>query len=135
MKKSTTFWIILIIVAIIAGILSTATFVTIQPRERGVIFRKFTTGLDKEHIFEPGFKIIAPWNDMHIYNVREQQEEESMDILDKNGLNIDRSKSDQACAKSWMICTARPAIKKHWFRSILWIVINKFKLVFKGENF
>ena len=88
MKKSTTFWIILIIVAIIAGILSTATFVTIQPRERGVIFRKFTTGLDKEHIFEPGFKIIAPWNEMHIYNVREQQEEESMDVLDKNGLNV-----------------------------------------------
>src|SRR6056297_2989071 len=88
MKKSTTIWIILAVILLIVGILSTATFVTIQPRERGVIFRKFTTGLDKEHIFEPGFKIIAPWNEMHIYNVREQQEEESMDVLDKNGLNV-----------------------------------------------
>jgi regulator of protease activity HflC (stomatin/prohibitin superfamily) len=88
MKKSTTFWVILIIVGIIAGILSTATFITIEPGERGVIFRKFTTGLDKEHIYKPGFKIIAPWNDMHIYNVKEKQEEESMDVLDKNGLNV-----------------------------------------------
>ena len=88
MKKSTTFWIILSVVIIIAGILSSATFVTIQPGERGVIFRKFTTGLDRENIFKPGFKIIAPWNEMHIYNVREKQEEESMDVLDKNGMNL-----------------------------------------------
>ena len=27
---------------------------------------------------------------------------------------------------SWMICTARPAIKKHWLRTISWILINKF---------
>ena len=63
-------------------------FVTLQPGERGVIFRKFTSGLDLENIYDPGFKIIAPWNDMHIYNVKEQQSEETMDILDKNGLSI-----------------------------------------------
>jgi len=88
MKKTTTFWIILAVIVLIAVILSTATFVTIQPGERGVIFRKFTTGLDKEHIYKPGFKIIAPWNDMYLYNVKEQQQEETLDVLDKNGLNI-----------------------------------------------
>lgn len=88
MKKSTTFWILLVVIALIAGILSSATFITLQPGERGVIFRKFTTGLDKEHIYQPGFKIIAPWNDMYLYNVKEQQEEEELDVLDKNGLNI-----------------------------------------------
>lgn len=75
-------------IVLIAVILSTATFVTIEPGERGVIFRKFTTGLDKENIFRPGFKIIAPWNEMNIYNVKEKQEEESLDVLEKNGLNI-----------------------------------------------
>jgi regulator of protease activity HflC (stomatin/prohibitin superfamily) len=88
MKKTTTFWIILAVILLIAGILSTATFITIQPGERGVVFRKFTTGLDKEHIYKPGFKIIAPWNDMYLYNVKEQQEEQELDVLDKNGLNI-----------------------------------------------
>jgi len=76
------------IVLFILVIFGSQMFVTIQPGERGVIFRKFTTGLDLENIYDPGFKIIAPWNDMHIYNVLEQQSEEQMDILDKNGLSI-----------------------------------------------
>ena len=63
-------------------------WVTIQPGERGVIFRKFSTGLDKGNIYTPGFTIIAPWNEMFIYEVKEQKEEESMDVLDKNGLSI-----------------------------------------------
>ncbi|MBU4216798.1 radical SAM protein [Candidatus Parcubacteria bacterium] len=28
--------------------------------------------------------------------------------------------------EGWMICTARPAIKKHWARAIFWILRNKF---------
>ncbi len=76
------------IVLFILIIFGSQMFVTIQPGERGVIFRKFTTGLDLENIYDPGFKIIAPWNDMHVYNVKEQQSEERMDILDKNGLSI-----------------------------------------------
>ena len=62
--------------------------ITINPGERGVIFRKFTTGLDKENIFKPGFHIVAPWNEVYIYEVKEQKVEESMDILDKNGLSM-----------------------------------------------
>jgi len=61
---------------------------TINPGERAVIFRKFTTGLDKEHVIEPGFHLIAPWNEAFIYEVKEQKVEESMDILDKNGLSM-----------------------------------------------
>ncbi len=63
-------------------------FKVVHPGERAVIFRKFTTGLDKEHIFTPGFYVIAPWNDFYVYDVREQSREETMDILDKNGLSI-----------------------------------------------
>ena len=88
MKKSTTFWILLAVILVIILILSSATFITVQPGERGIVFRKFTTGLDKEHIYQPGFKMIAPWNEMHIYNVKEQQTEQTLDVLDKNGLNI-----------------------------------------------
>jgi len=62
--------------------------VTINPGERAIIFRKFTTGLDKEQIFQPGFHLIAPWNSIYVYEVKEQKVEESMDILDKNGLSM-----------------------------------------------
>ena len=69
-------------------ILTSSTFLTIEAGERGVIFRPFSTGLDKENIFQPGFHIVAPWNTMYIYDVREKQLEEEMEVLSKNGLNI-----------------------------------------------
>ena len=37
--------------------------------------------------------------------------------------------NNSACEKSWMICTARQAIKKHWVKAGFWIVKNKMKNV------
>ncbi len=69
-------------------IISFQTFKIISPGERAIIFRKYTSGLDKETIFEPGMHIVAPFNDFITYIVREQTTEETMDVLDKNGLSI-----------------------------------------------
>jgi len=69
-------------------LLGSQVAITINPGERAIIFRKFTSGLDKENIFQPGFHLIAPWNDVYVYEVKEQKVEESMDILDKNGLSM-----------------------------------------------
>lgn len=88
MKKQTTLIVAGVAIVIILLLFGSSMFITLQPGERGVIFRKFTTGLDKENIFQPGFYIIAPWNDMHVYNVKEQKSEETMDVLSKNGLSI-----------------------------------------------
>jgi prohibitin 1 len=68
--------------------ITSGAFITIESGERGVIFRKFTTGLDKENIYPPGFHLIAPWNSMYVYSVREQQLEEQMEVLSSNGLSI-----------------------------------------------
>ncbi|MEM9024684.1 MAG: SPFH domain-containing protein, partial [Bacteroidota bacterium] len=76
------------VVLVLILLLSNTVFLTIQPSERGVIFRKFTSGLDKDNIFDPGFQIVAPWNTMHIYDVKERTEDETMPVLDKNGLAI-----------------------------------------------
>ena len=76
------------IAVVIMIFLSGSMFVTLQPGEAGVIFRKFSGGLDKENIYGPGFQVVAPWNNMIIYEVREQKNEETMDVLDKNGLSI-----------------------------------------------
>ncbi len=77
-----------IIVLLILILFGSGMFVTLQPGERGVIFRKFTSGLDKDQIYQPGFHMIAPWNEMYVYDVKEQQREETMDVLDKNGLSL-----------------------------------------------
>ena len=59
-----------------------------QATERGIIFYKFGDGLDKENIFQPGFHLKAPWNDLIVFEVSEVTAEEKMDINDKNGLPI-----------------------------------------------
>ena len=69
-------------------ILSNNIFKTLEPGQKGIIFRKFTTGLDKEHVFDAGFHVIAPWNELYIYDVKEQKIEEEMRVLDKNGLSV-----------------------------------------------
>ncbi|RMF00654.1 MAG: prohibitin family protein [Bacteroidetes bacterium] len=75
-------------VLILLVIFSSATFLTIDPGERGVLFRRFSGGIDKEVVYPPGFHVIAPWNIMYVYEVREQQIEEALEVLSSNGLNI-----------------------------------------------
>ena len=89
MKNQYSSFIVMGIIGVIfLLILSSSTFITIQPGEKGVIFRKFSTGLDKDNIYSAGFYVIAPWNEMHIYDVKEQKVDETMGVLDKNGLSI-----------------------------------------------
>ncbi len=76
-----------VLVLVILSI-SNSIFFTVQSGERAVMFRKFSGGLDKNNIIGPGFDFKAPWNEVYIYDVTENQIEEPMDVLDKNGLNI-----------------------------------------------
>jgi regulator of protease activity HflC (stomatin/prohibitin superfamily) len=75
-------------VLIVLVMFSSATFLTIDPGERGVLFRRFSGGIDKDAMYSPGFHIIAPWNIMYVYDVREKQIEEELEVLSSNGLNI-----------------------------------------------
>ena len=69
-------------------LLSNTTFLTIDPGEKGVLFKRFGGGLEKDKVYSQGFHIVAPWNTMFIYDVRIDEEYETMDVLSKNGLNI-----------------------------------------------
>ena len=81
---------VIFFVALIAILtFSNATFLTIEPGQRGVLFKRFGGGLDKEKIYQPGFHVVAPWNEMYRYDVREQQIEEKMNVLSNNGLDIE----------------------------------------------
>ncbi len=73
---------------IVILLFSKSIFITIDPGERGVLFKRFGGGLDTEHVYGQGFHFIAPWNKMYVYNVREQFREETMDVLSSNGLTI-----------------------------------------------
>ncbi len=77
-----------VIILIVLLLFGNKMFMIIDAGERGVVFRPYTSGLDRQNTFGEGFHVVAPWNTMYVYNVREQQREETMDVLDKNGLYI-----------------------------------------------
>ena len=68
--------------------LSSEIFITINAGERGVIYKRFGGGIDFNTVYKPGFHVKAPWNKIYIYDVREKLINETMNILDKNGLSL-----------------------------------------------
>ena len=63
--------------------------VTIDAGHRGVLFRKFGGGIDTTKVYSEGFHFIAPWNRMIVFEVRQQEIAEQMDVLSNSGLQID----------------------------------------------
>ena len=88
MKRAQYIIISIVAIVVLLLIFGSQMFYVLKPGERAVVFKKFGMGLDKENIFTPGFHVIAPWNDLLRYDVREQKSEETMDVLDKEGLSI-----------------------------------------------
>lgn len=78
-----------IIAAIVIIIVLTKSAVTIDSGEAGVLFKTFGEGVvtDKPPMAE-GFHIVAPWNKVYIYEVRQQELFEKMKVLSSNGLEI-----------------------------------------------
>jgi prohibitin 1 len=62
--------------------------VTIPAGEGGVLFQTFGEGVDLSNTYGEGFHIVAPWNSMVLYEVRQQEAKESMQVLSSNGLEI-----------------------------------------------
>ncbi len=81
----------LIVVAIVIFVLLITVWKssrTIGAGEAGVLFRPFSGGVDLEKTFTEGFHIIAPWNSLIVYEVRQQEVKELMAVLSSNGLEI-----------------------------------------------
>lgn len=88
-RKFLPYIVIFAAILILATIVSNSTFLTIEAGEAGVLFKRFGGGLVKEQVYGQGFHVVAPWNTMYIYNVKEQTAEEtSMPIRDRNGLGV-----------------------------------------------
>lgn len=72
---------------VIVGLWSSIT-VNIESGEAGVKFRRFSGGVETDMSYGEGFHFLSPWNDMFIYNVRQQEVSEKMSVLSSNGLEI-----------------------------------------------
>lgn len=78
----------IIIVGIVLLIFIFKSYVTIGAGQAGVIYRTFGGGVDTSVVYGEGFHVMAPWNDMFIYEIRQQELVEKMSVLSTNGLNI-----------------------------------------------
>ncbi len=88
MKRRQSLLVFGLVVLVLLLIFSSRMFFVIRPGERAVVFHSISGYLDKDNIRGTGLHMIAPWNKMFRYNVREQPREETMDVLDKNGLSV-----------------------------------------------
>ena len=74
---------------IILVIVVAKSAVTIDSGEAGVLFETFGEGVvTDEPPMGEGFHIVAPWNKVYVYEVRQQGLFEKMKVLSSNGLEI-----------------------------------------------
>lgn len=79
---------ILFAVVVIIILIAKST-VTIDSGEAGVLYKTFGGGVvTGEEPLGEGFHIVAPWNRVFIYEVRQQSLDEKMQVLSSNGLEI-----------------------------------------------
>ena len=60
---------------------------TVQPGQRGLRWRPFSTGLSAQPLTS-GFYWRAPWNDLYIYDVKWQSYMENIDGMSSDGLKV-----------------------------------------------
>lgn len=74
---------------IVFVILITKSTVTIGSGQAGVLYKTFGGGVvtDEPPLGE-GFHVVAPWNNVFVYEVRQQEVFEKMNVLSSNGLDI-----------------------------------------------
>lgn len=78
-----------IIAAIILIIILAKSAVTVESGRAGVLYKTFGGGVvTDEPALGEGFHIIAPWNKVFIYEVRQQELLDKMSVLSSNGLDI-----------------------------------------------
>ena len=79
----------LVFLGILAIIFISKSTVTIEAGEAGVLWKRFAGGVvtDKPALGE-GFHLVAPWNEVIVYEVRQQELTEKMKVLSSNGLDI-----------------------------------------------
>jgi len=89
MEKLPKLTIPVIVGIILLIILVSKSSVTIDSGHAGVLYQTFGNGVvtDEPPLGE-GFHIIAPWNKVFVYEVRQQELSEKMQVLSSNGLEI-----------------------------------------------
>jgi regulator of protease activity HflC (stomatin/prohibitin superfamily) len=98
----------LILLGIVVIIFLSKSTVTLDSGEAGVLWKRFDGGVvtDQPPLGE-GFHLVAPWNEVYVYEVRQQELYEKMKVLSSNGLDI------QLETSTWYLPKAQDLGKLH----------------------
>lgn len=108
MEKLPKVGIPIIVLIIILIIVIAKSAVTIGSGQAGVLYKTFDGGVvTDEPALGEGFHIVAPWNKVIVYEVRQQELFEKMKVLSSNGLEI------QIDASAWYQPVASELGKLH----------------------
>ena len=78
-----------VVLLIIVVVFLFKSAVTINAGESGVLFKTFGGGVETDApALGEGFHIIAPWNSVFVYKVRQQSISAEMSVLSVNGLEV-----------------------------------------------
>ena len=114
-----------IITIVVLIVLLAKSAVTIGSGQAGVLYKTFGGGVvtDQPPLGE-GFHVIAPWNKVYVYEVRQQELFEQMKVLSSNGLEIqidasawyqpvytDLGKLHQTLGENYLQRVIQPAIR------------------------
>ncbi len=79
----------IVFIGIILLIFISKSTVTLDAGEAGVLWKRFAGGVvtDEPPLGE-GFHLVAPWNNVIVYETRQQELTEKMKVLSSNGLDI-----------------------------------------------
>ncbi|CAM1347505.1 prohibitin family protein [Tenacibaculum crassostreae] len=76
-------------IAIILIVFIAKSTETIKSGQAGVLYKTFSGGVAvDEPAMGEGFHFVMPWNKVHVYEVRQQELFEQMQVLSSNGLEI-----------------------------------------------
>ena len=79
---------LVVLILILLVIFWSRITVTVEAGHAGVLFKTFGGGVDTTLTYSEGFHFLAPWNNMIIYETRQQEIAEDMNVLSSNGLEI-----------------------------------------------
>jgi len=79
----------IVILLVLTIIILAKSAVTVGSGEAGVLYKTFGGGVvTDEPALGEGFHLVAPWNKVFVYEVRQQEIFENMQVLSSNGLEI-----------------------------------------------
>jgi prohibitin 1 len=76
------------VAGLIAIIIFMASWQDVEPGEQGFVYRPYGVGVEKDNTYNEGTTFILPWNEMITYNVRQQSQNYTSEVMDINGTDI-----------------------------------------------